>query len=103
MRENEEDPYAGIEYQLSPTVMECTKLISRPRCEKIVRYAFEHPRLHARKTVTCFTKDNIMKMTNGITRPSIRDGLPLLGRDGHALFLISFNMALRRRALSLVW
>src|SRR3979490_1355498 len=66
VRENEQDLYAAIEYQLSPTVMECIKLISRPGCEKIVRYAFEHARLHARKKVTCFTKDNIMKMTDGL-------------------------------------
>jgi isocitrate dehydrogenase len=66
VRENEEDLYAGIEYQLSPTVMECIKLISRPGSEKIVRYAFEHARLHGRKKVTCFTKDNIMKMTDGL-------------------------------------
>src|ERR1700722_8273316 len=66
VRENEEDLYAGIEYQLSPEVMECLKLISRPGCEKIVRYAFNHARLHGRKKVTCFTKDNIMKMTDGL-------------------------------------
>src|ERR1700687_6116192 len=45
VRENEEDLYAGIEYQLTPNVMQCIKLISRPGCEKIVRYAFEHARL----------------------------------------------------------
>ena len=66
VRENEEDLYAGIEYQLSPDVMECLKLISRPGCEKIVRYAFEYARQHNRKKVTCFTKDNIMKMTDGL-------------------------------------
>jgi isocitrate dehydrogenase len=66
VRENEEDLYAGIEYQLSPDVMECMKLISRPGSEKIVRYAFELARKHARKKVTCFTKDNIMKMTDGL-------------------------------------
>src|SRR5881275_3751344 len=66
VRENEEDLYAGIEYQLSPDVMECLKLISRPGCEKIVRYAFELARKHGRKKVTCFTKDNIMKMTDGL-------------------------------------
>ena len=66
VRENEEDLYAGIEYQLSPEVMECIKLISRPGSEKIVRYAFELARKHARKKVTCFTKDNIMKMTDGL-------------------------------------
>src|SRR5208283_4823034 len=34
--------------------------------EKIVRYAFEYARRHGRKKVTCFTKDNIMKMTDGL-------------------------------------
>src|SRR5216110_3540647 len=66
VRENEEDLYAGIEYQLGGDVMECLKLISRPGCEKIVRYAFELARKHHRKKVTCFTKDNIMKMTDGL-------------------------------------
>jgi len=66
VRENEEDLYAGIEYQLSPDVMECLKLISRPGCEKIVRFAFEYAKLNNRKKVTCFTKDNIMKMTDGL-------------------------------------
>ena len=66
VRENEEDLYAGIEYQLSPDVMQCLKLISRPGCEKIVRFGFEYARLNNRKKVTCFTKDNIMKMTDGL-------------------------------------
>ena len=66
VRENEEDLYAGIEYQLTPEVMSCIKLISRPGSEKIVRYAFEYARLHNRKKVTCFMKDNIMKMTDGL-------------------------------------
>jgi isocitrate dehydrogenase len=46
--------------------MSCIKLISRPGSEKIVRYAFEYAKLHNRKKVTCFTKDNIMKMTDGL-------------------------------------
>jgi isocitrate dehydrogenase len=66
VRENEEDLYAGIEYRLTNNEMECLKLISRPGCEKIVRYAFEYARQHSRKKVTCFTKDNIMKMTDGL-------------------------------------
>ncbi|MBM3774035.1 MAG: NADP-dependent isocitrate dehydrogenase [Acidobacteria bacterium] len=66
VRENEEDLYAGIEYRLSESVTQCLKLISRPGSEKIVRYAFEYARAHNRKKVTCFTKDNIMKMTDGL-------------------------------------
>ena len=66
VRENEEDLYAGIEYRLTPDVYECLKLITRPGSEKIVRYAFEYARKSARKKVTCFTKDNIMKLTDGL-------------------------------------
>jgi isocitrate dehydrogenase len=66
VRENEEDTYAGIEYRLSANIMQCLKLISRPGSEKIVRYAFEYARVHKRKKVTCFMKDNIMKMTDGL-------------------------------------
>lgn len=66
VRENEEDLYGGIEHRQTPEVYQCLKLISRPGCEKIVRYAFEYARKNNRKKVTCFTKDNIMKMTDGL-------------------------------------
>ncbi|MDI9882359.1 NADP-dependent isocitrate dehydrogenase [Flectobacillus longus] len=66
IRENEEDLYAGIEHQQTDEVVQCLKLISRPGCEKIVRYAFEYAKHNGRKKVTCFTKDNIMKQTDGL-------------------------------------
>ncbi len=66
IRENEEDTYAGIEHRQTPEVAQCLKLISRPGCEKIVRFAFEYARANGRKKVTCFTKDNIMKATDGL-------------------------------------
>ncbi len=66
VRENEEDLYAGIEHRQTTDVSQCLKLISRPGCEKIVRYAFEYARANGRKKVTCFTKDNIMKETDGL-------------------------------------
>ena len=66
VRENEEDLYAGIEHQQTDEVIQCLKIISRPGCEKIVRYAFEYAKQYGRKKVTCFTKDNIMKQTDGL-------------------------------------
>lgn len=66
IRENEEDLYAGIEHQQTDEVVQCLKLITRPGCEKIVRYAFEYAKLYNRKRVSCFTKDNIMKHTDGL-------------------------------------
>ncbi len=66
VRENEEDLYAGIEHRQTDEVFQCLKLITRPGCEKIVRYAFEYAKSHGRKKVTCMVKDNIMKMTDGL-------------------------------------
>jgi isocitrate dehydrogenase len=66
VRENEEDLYAGIEHRQTDQVTQCLKLISRPGSEKIVRYAFEYARRNNRKKVTCFMKDNIMKITDGL-------------------------------------
>ncbi len=66
IRENEEDLYAGIEHQQTDEVVQCLKLISRPGSEKIIRYAFEYAKQNNRKKVSCFTKDNIMKQTDGL-------------------------------------
>jgi isocitrate dehydrogenase len=66
IRENEEDTYTGIEYRQTNEMTECLKLISRSGSEKIIRYAFEYARSNNRKKVTCFMKDNIMKMTDGL-------------------------------------
>lgn len=68
VRENEEDTYAGIEHRQTDEVMQCLKLITRPGCERIARYAFELARAQGRRKVTCMTKDNIMKLTDGLFR-----------------------------------
>ncbi len=73
IRENEEDLYAGIEHQQTDEVVQCLKLISRPGCEKIVRYAFEYAKLYKRKKVSCFVKDNIMKQTDGLFHKVFRE------------------------------
>lgn len=66
VRENEEDLYAGIEHQQTHEVVQCLKLVSRPGTEKIIRYAFEYAKQYGRKKVSCFSKDNIMKQTDGL-------------------------------------
>lgn len=66
IRENEEDLYAGIEHQQTDEVVQTLKLVSRPGCEAITRYAMEYARAYGRKKVTCLTKSNIMKHTDGL-------------------------------------
>ena len=65
VRENVEDLYAGIEYMQTPGVAEALKLISVKGCEKIARFAFEYARSEHRTQVTCATKANIMKLSEG--------------------------------------
>jgi len=66
IRENEEDLYAGIEHQQTREVAQILKLVTRPGSERIIRYAFEYARAYGRRKVTCMTKDNIMKHTDGL-------------------------------------
>ncbi|NVK48343.1 MAG: NADP-dependent isocitrate dehydrogenase [Cyclobacteriaceae bacterium] len=66
IRENEEDLYAGIEHRQTQEVYQTLKLISEPGSEKIIRYAFEYAKKYGRKKVTCMTKDNIMKLADGL-------------------------------------
>jgi isocitrate dehydrogenase len=73
VRENEEDLYAGIEHRQTDEVYQCLKIVSRPGCERIIRYAFDYALAHGRKKVTCVTKDNIMKLTDGLFHDVFKD------------------------------
>ncbi|KAF8818868.1 NADP-dependent isocitrate dehydrogenase [Rickettsia endosymbiont of Cardiosporidium cionae] len=66
IRENEEDLYSGIEYRSSHDLREAIKITTITGCKKIIRYAFEYAVKNKRKKVTCLTKDNIMKFSEGI-------------------------------------
>lgn len=66
VRENEEDLYAGVEYRQTRNMYKSLKIFTRTGCEKIVRFAFNYAVKNNRKKVTCFTKDNIMKFTDGL-------------------------------------
>jgi isocitrate dehydrogenase (NAD+) len=86
VRENTEDLYAGIEYEAGSAeaqevIGELNKLqkkqiadgsgisikpMSRAGSERIIRFAFDYARDHGRKRVSCVTKANIMKFTDGL-------------------------------------
>lgn len=66
VRENEEDLYAGIEYQTTNNAFQSIKLLTKTGSERIIRYAFEYARANNRKKVSCMIKDNIMKISDGM-------------------------------------
>ena len=92
VRENTEDLYAGIEYEAGTPEAErviaelnslqrkqiasgsgiSVKPISRAATERIVRFAFDYAREHGRKRVSCVTKANIMKFTDGLFLDTFR-------------------------------
>lgn len=84
IRENEEDLYAGIEHRQTDEVHQILKLITRPGSERIIRYAFQYARAYGRRKVTCMTKDNIQKLTDGLFHKVFREvaeEFPDIGSD----------------------
>jgi isocitrate dehydrogenase (NAD+) len=96
VRENTEDLYAGIEYeagtdeanrviaelnglqakQIAAGSGISVKPMSREGSERIIRFAFEYARAHGRKRVSCVTKANIMKFTDGLFLDVFRQVAP---------------------------
>ena len=73
VRENTEDLDKGIEYMLTDDIANGVKLITRPACEKICRFAFDYARKNGRKKVTAVHKANIMKLTDGLFLRTFRE------------------------------
>ena len=73
VRENTEDLSKGIEYMLTDDIANGVKLITRPACEKICRFAFDYARKNGRKKVTAVHKANIMKLTDGLFLRTFRE------------------------------
>ena len=65
VRENTEDLYKGIEYMVNDEMANGVKLITRPACERICRFAFDYARKNGRK--------NIMKLTDGLFLRTFRE------------------------------
>lgn len=105
IRENEEDVYGGIEHRQTPQVYQCLKLVSRPGSAKVIRYAFEYARAAHRKRVTCFVKDNIMKLTDGLfheTFDRIAADYPDLDHDTWIVDIGAAKLAARPEAFDVL-
>lgn len=105
IRENEEDLYAGIEHRQTDEVYQCLKLITRPGCERICRYAFEYAKANRRKKITCMTKDNIMKLTDGLFHKvfdEIGSDYPDLEKDHRIIDIGMARVASRPEAFDVI-
>lgn len=73
VRENTEDLYKGIEYMVNDEMANGVKLITRPACERICRFAFDYARKNGRKKVTAVHKATIMNWTDGLFLRTFRE------------------------------
>jgi isocitrate dehydrogenase (NAD+) len=76
VRENTEDLYAGIEHMIGDYAAESIKLITRPACERIVRFAFDYAVKMKRRKVTAVHKANILKYSDGLFLKIAREIAP---------------------------
>ncbi|GAB0113008.1 NADP-dependent isocitrate dehydrogenase [Acidisoma sp. C75] len=68
VRENVEDLYTGIEHMETAGAAQCLKLITEVGSERILRLTAALARAEGRRRVTCATKANIMKFTEGMMK-----------------------------------
>jgi isocitrate dehydrogenase (NAD+) len=96
VRENTEDLYAGIEFEAGSDDARAVidflnarqpkriadssgisiKPLSPEGSERIIRFAFEYARANGRRRVSCITKANIMKHTDGLFLSVFREVAP---------------------------
>uniref|UniRef100_A0A7E4VD36 Isocitrate dehydrogenase [NAD] subunit, mitochondrial n=1 Tax=Panagrellus redivivus TaxID=6233 RepID=A0A7E4VD36_PANRE len=66
IREQTEGEYSSLEHELVPGVIECLKIVTREKCERIAKYAFDYATKYNRRKVTAVHKANIMKLGDGL-------------------------------------
>ncbi len=71
-RENTEDLYSGLEYEIAPGVAQSLKVITEKASTRIAKAAFEWASKTERKQVHAVHKANIMKKSDGLFLDSVR-------------------------------
>lgn len=66
VRENTEGEYNGLEHEVTPGVVECLKVITQRKSERVAKFAFDYAIRNNRRKVTCVHKANIMKQSDGL-------------------------------------
>jgi isocitrate dehydrogenase (NAD+) len=72
IRENTEDLYSGLEYEIAPGVVETLKIITEKASSRIANFAFRFAKRRGRKKVTVLHKANIMKLSDGLFLNCVR-------------------------------
>ena len=96
VRENTEGLYAGLEHVVVPGVVESLRVITRPACERIVRFAFELARHQGRRRVTFCHKAAVLRMSDGLfldCARSVADEFPFIAFDELPIDTVCMELA----------
>ncbi|NWR42195.1 IDH3B dehydrogenase, partial [Regulus satrapa] len=66
IREQTEGEYSSLEHESAKGVIECLKIITRAKSQRIAKFAFDYATKKGRAKVTAVHKANIMKLGDGL-------------------------------------
>uniref|UniRef100_UPI00253FEDB1 isocitrate dehydrogenase [NAD] subunit beta, mitochondrial n=1 Tax=Euleptes europaea TaxID=460621 RepID=UPI00253FEDB1 len=66
IREQTEGEYSSLEHESVKGVIECLKIITRAKSQRIAKFAFDYATKKGRSKVTAVHKANIMKLSDGL-------------------------------------
>lgn len=80
VREQTEGEYSALEHETVPGVVECLKVVTAKKSQRIAKFAFDYAIKHNRKKVTAVHKANIMKLGDGLFLKSCEEMAKLYPR-----------------------
>ncbi|XP_003411667.1 isocitrate dehydrogenase [NAD] subunit beta, mitochondrial isoform X2 [Loxodonta africana] len=66
IREQTEGEYSSLEHESAKGVIECLKIVTRTKSQRIAKFAFDYATKKGRNKVTAVHKANIMKLGDGL-------------------------------------
>ncbi|XP_041526314.1 isocitrate dehydrogenase [NAD] subunit beta, mitochondrial isoform X2 [Microtus oregoni] len=66
IREQTEGEYSSLEHESAKGVIECLKIVTRTKSQRIAKFAFDYATKKGRSKVTAVHKANIMKLGDGL-------------------------------------
>ncbi|KDR17889.1 isocitrate dehydrogenase [NAD] subunit beta, mitochondrial isoform X3 [Zootermopsis nevadensis] len=73
IREQTEGEYSALEHECVKGVVECLKIVTKVKSERIAKFAFDYATRNNRKKVTAVHKANIMKLGDGLFLKSCQE------------------------------
>lgn len=87
IREQTEGEYSALEHESVKGVVECLKIVTATKSQRIAKFAFDYAVKNNRKKVTCVHKANIMKLGDGLFLKSCQEIAKMYPRYSNNVFL----------------